>query len=119
MIAKRFKKELNLMKRMFFCLFFGLLSMASNASIQNGADRLIDQIDPTMNIGIEVVDLTTGATLYHRNQARTFIPASNMKLFSDAAALMVLGPDYRFRNQLSTNASQLQQGILNGSLYLH
>ena len=106
------------MKRMLSAVLCAFLSASSLASIKSGADHLIDQIDPTMNIGVEVVDLTTGATLYRRNQARTFIPASNMKLFSDAAALMVLGPDYRFRNQLSTNASQLQQGILKGSLYL-
>lgn len=107
------------MKRMLSGMLCTLLSASVYASIQSGADKLINQIDPTMNIGVEVVDLTTGATLFRRNQARTFIPASNMKLFSDAAALMVLGPDYRFRNQLSTNASQLQQGVLKGSLYLH
>lgn len=107
------------MKRMLSGLLTALLPAFSYASIQSGADHLINQIDPSMNIGIEVVDLTTGVTLYRRNQSRSFIPASNMKLFSDAAALMVLGPDYRFRNQLSTNATQLQQGILKGSLYLH
>lgn len=107
------------MKRILSGTLLWFLSTLSHASFQSGADKLINQIDPTMNIGIEVVDLTTGATLYTRNQAKTFIPASNMKLFSDAAALMVLGPDYRFKNQLSTSASQLQQGILKGSLYLH
>jgi D-alanyl-D-alanine carboxypeptidase/D-alanyl-D-alanine-endopeptidase (penicillin-binding protein 4) len=42
-----------------------------------------------------------------------------MKLFSEAAALMALGPDYRFKNQLSTNAVQLEGGVLKGNLYLH
>jgi serine-type D-Ala-D-Ala carboxypeptidase/endopeptidase (penicillin-binding protein 4) len=107
------------MKWMLSGVLCALLPVSTLASIQSGADKLINLIDPSMNIGVEVVDLTTGATLYCRNQSRTFIPASNMKLFSDAAALMVLGPDYRFKNQLSTNASQLQQGILKGSLYLH
>ncbi|WP_028388160.1 D-alanyl-D-alanine carboxypeptidase/D-alanyl-D-alanine endopeptidase [Legionella fairfieldensis] len=107
------------MKRTLSSLLCALLSLSSYATLQGGVDRLINQIDPAMNIGIEVIDLTTGATIYRRNQTRTFIPASNMKLFSDAAALMVLGPDYRFKNQLSTNATQLQQGILKGSLYLH
>jgi len=107
------------MKRMLPGMLCLLLSAATFASIQGGADRLINEIDPTMNIGVEVVDLTTGATLYRHKQSHSFIPASNMKLFSDAAALMVLGPDYRFRNELSTNASQLQQGLLKGSLYLH
>lgn len=96
-----------------------LYTLLSYASIQSGADKLINQVDPSINIGIEVTDLTTGTSLYHRNQTRSFIPASNMKLFSDAAALMVLGPDYRFRNQLSTSSSQIQQGVLKGTLYLN
>src|SRR6185436_19859546 len=53
------------------------------------------------------------------NQKHLFIPASNMKLFSDAAALMVLGPDYRFKNKLSVGFAQIQQGTLKGNLYLH
>jgi len=109
------------MKKGTFSGVLGLtfFSALSYASIQSGADKLINQIDPSINIGIEVIDLTNGTTLYHRNEARSFIPASNMKLFSDAAALMVLGPDYRFKNQLSTGAAQLQQGVLKGSLYLN
>ncbi|WP_426760066.1 D-alanyl-D-alanine carboxypeptidase, partial [Pseudomonas aeruginosa] len=61
----------------------------------------------------------SGETLYKRNANRLYIPASNMKLFSEAAALMALGPDYQFKNQLSTSANQLQQGVLHGNLYLH
>lgn len=117
-LDKYLTKEFLSMKRMLLSALCLFLTTVADASIKSGADKLINQIDPTMNIGIKVVDLTTGATLYQRNQNQTFIPASNMKLFSDAAALMVLGPDYRFRNQLSTNASQLQQGVLKGSLYL-
>lgn len=108
------------MKRMLSGAFlWALLSASSYASFQSGADKLINQVDPGINIGVEVVDLTTGATLYRHNPERSFVPASNMKLFSDAAALLILGPDYRFKNQLSTNAPQLQQGVLKGSLYLH
>ena len=96
------------------CLFPSVVS----ASIASGADNLINQVSPTLNIGIEVVDVTTGITLYQRNQNKLFIPASNMKLFSDAAALMILGPDYHFRNQLSMGVSELIKGQLNGNLYL-
>ena len=70
-------------------------------------------------MGIEVLDLNTGKTLYQRNANHTFTPASNMKLFSNAAALLILGPDYRFQSQLSTDAISLDKGVLNGSLYLH
>lgn len=97
-----------------------MISFYSNASsFQKGVDKLINQVDPAINIGIEVVDLNTGEKLYERNASRAFIPASNMKLFSDAAALMVLGPDYQFQSQLSTNAPLLEDGVLHGSLFLH
>ncbi|KTD18228.1 D-alanyl-D-alanine carboxypeptidase/D-alanyl-D-alanine endopeptidase [Legionella jordanis] len=107
------------MKRTLSTALLTLAALSSYASLQSGADQIINQVSPSLNIGVEVVDLTTGATLFRRNPTKAFVPASNMKLFSDAAALMVLGPDYRFRNELSTNSAQLQQGVLKGSLYLH
>lgn len=114
------------MKRTLYCVrsitglcLWALGSASSNASFQSGVDQLINRLNPHVNLGIVVTDLTSGDTLYQRNAGRLFIPASNMKLFSEAAALMVLGPDYRFKNQLSTNAGQLQQGVLKGNLYLH
>lgn len=116
-----FLKEFIVMNRALtgVCLW-GLSAMSSfAASFQIEVDRLINRLNPRVNLGIVVVDLTSGDTLYKRNADRLFIPASNMKLFSEAAALMVLGPDYRFKNQLSTNATHLQQGVLQGDLYLH
>jgi len=108
------------MKRILCGVFFGLIcTSAFSTSLQSSVDRIINQVDPKINMGIEVVDLNTGKTLYQRNASRTFIPASNMKLFSDAAALLILGPDYRFQSQLSTDATSLNKGVLNGSLYLH
>ncbi|KTC66418.1 D-alanyl-D-alanine carboxypeptidase (plasmid) [Legionella adelaidensis] len=92
---------------------------ASATTMQSAADRIINQVDPATNIGISVVDLTTGETLYQRNSNRSFIPASNMKLFSDAAALMALGPDYHFQTKLTTNAVSLENGNLNGSVFIH
>ncbi len=100
-------------------LVWALGSVAMATNLQNNVDKIINQVDPNINMGIVVVDLNTGETLYQRNATRAFVPASNMKLFSDAAALMALGPDYRFQSQLTTDASVLDQGVLKGSLYLH
>lgn len=94
-------------------------SISSGTSLQAGVDKLINRLNPNVNLGIVVIDLTSGATLYKRNAERLYIPASNMKLFSEAATLMALGPDYRFKNQLSTSAGQLTQGVLQGNLYVH
>ncbi|MFT4059393.1 MAG: D-alanyl-D-alanine carboxypeptidase/D-alanyl-D-alanine-endopeptidase [Legionella sp.] len=99
------------------CLF-AMHSMAQTASVQNEVDSLIQRINPKVNLGMVIVDLSSGETLYSRNSDRLFIPASNMKLFSEAAALMVLGPDYHFKNQLSISSGKVQQGILHGDIYL-
>lgn len=107
------------MKRILLCVLFCLTcSTVSATPLQKAVDQLINQVDPSINMGISVVDLDTGETLYQKNATRAFVPASNMKLFSDAAALLALGPDYRFYNQLSTDATSLDKGTLKGSLYL-
>lgn len=95
-----------------------LCTVSAFSATDSGVEHLINRMNPHVNLGIVAVDLNTGETLYSRNAEHLFIPASNMKLFSEAAALMALGPDYRFKNQLSTNAPQIQQGVLKGNIYL-
>jgi len=108
------------MKRTLTGMCLWALGAASfSATMQSSVDSLINRLNPHVNLGAVVVDLTSGETLFQRNADRLYIPASNMKLFSEAAALMVLGPDYRFKNQLSTNAGQLHAGVLQGDVYLH
>ncbi|KTD79178.1 D-alanyl-D-alanine carboxypeptidase/D-alanyl-D-alanine-endopeptidase [Legionella waltersii] len=108
------------MKRILTATVTFVVSLTSfAASMQLEVDRLIKRQSPNVNLGIVVIDLTSGDTLYKRNASRLFIPASNMKLFSEAAALMSLGADYQFKNQISTNAGKLQNGVLNGNVYLH
>ena len=108
------------MKRILRTFFLWAMGSAAMASpLQLAVDKIINQVDPNINMGMVVVDLNTGETLYQKNASRPFIPASNMKLFSDAAALMALGPDYRFQSQLSTDAPLIDQGVLKGAIYLH
>jgi len=51
--------------------------------------------------GVEVYDPASGRTLLALNPERHFIPASNMKLVVTAVGLAELGPDYRYRTELS------------------
>ena len=50
--------------------------------------------------GLKVADAATGAVYYEREAGRRFVPASNVKLYTAAAALDQLGPDYRFETRL-------------------
>src|ERR1700723_1867014 len=68
--------------------------------------------------GIEVVSVATGKTLYAQNADRLFTPASNTKLFVTAAALALIGPDYKFRTTVETTGTLDRYGRLNGDLVL-
>ena len=68
--------------------------------------------------GIEVTSLSSGKTLYSLNPDKLFTPASNTKLFTTAAALALIGPDYKFRTTVETAASLDRYGRLNGDLLL-
>ena len=108
-------------KRSLCCLVLFLLGLvcANAATTTEVLEKLINSVDPKTNIGIQVLDLTTNTTLFQRGEKRPLIPASNMKLFSTAAALLALGPDYRFNNQLSIAASRIENHTLHGNLILH
>jgi D-alanyl-D-alanine carboxypeptidase/D-alanyl-D-alanine-endopeptidase (penicillin-binding protein 4) len=47
--------------------------------------------------GIVIQSLDDGRVLYRRNAERLFLPASNLKLLTAAAALVRLGADFRYR----------------------
>ncbi len=100
-------------------LLGGLCGQLLASNTQSQVDAILNRIDPKINLSALVVDLNTSQTLFEHNASNALIPASNMKLFSDAAALLALGPDYQFKSQLSTDATRLEQGILQGRLYLH
>ncbi|HBB34993.1 MAG TPA: D-alanyl-D-alanine carboxypeptidase/D-alanyl-D-alanine-endopeptidase [Cyanobacteria bacterium UBA8803] len=50
--------------------------------------------------GILIQSLSSGATLYSRDAQQYFIPASNVKLLTTAAALSQLGADFRIRTSV-------------------
>jgi serine-type D-Ala-D-Ala carboxypeptidase/endopeptidase (penicillin-binding protein 4) len=68
--------------------------------------------------GVDVVDLETGKALYSQNSDQLFLPASNAKLFTTAAALAIAGPDYHFRTTIETEGKIDANGRLLGDLVI-
>lgn len=82
-------------------------------------DRLISA-EPNLRgaiVGIQVRSATTGQILYDHLSDIRLRPASNMKLLTSAAALNVLGKDYRFKTEVLTSGS-VKKKTLHGNLYL-
>ena len=68
--------------------------------------------------GIEITSAGSGKVLYSLNADKLFTPASNTKLFTTAAALALIGPDYKFRTTIETNGSLDKYGRLSGDVFL-
>lgn len=68
--------------------------------------------------GLLVVESATGKVVYEKNADQLFGPASVAKLFSTAAALVDLGPDYLFRTPVVRRGNVDVEGVLRGDLIL-
>lgn len=93
-------------------------SQGINDPLGDTITQLIAKVDPNLNIGVYIINVDTDKTLYQRHINRTFIPASNLKLFTVAAALLYLGADYKFSNELLIAPDSIEDNRLVGNVYL-
>jgi D-alanyl-D-alanine carboxypeptidase/D-alanyl-D-alanine-endopeptidase (penicillin-binding protein 4) len=109
------------------CLFSCVLLAASgyaashkpHPSLKKQIEIILAQPDLSRGFwGIEIASLDSGKVLYALNGDKLFTPASNTKLFTTAAALALIGPEYKFRTTLETNGSLDKYGRLSGDLVL-
>ncbi len=68
--------------------------------------------------GVLVVSLDQSDTLFSESPDSALSPASNLKLLTTAAALRILGPDFRFQTYLLSD-SNIANDVLEGDLVLY
>lgn len=96
----------------------------SNAPADAELRRKIDETLESSGLGsarwgVFVLSLKDGRVLYARDSDRPFIPASNMKIYTTAVALDLLGADYRWRTSVYAAGEADQTGTLAGDLTLY
>ena len=67
--------------------------------------------------GVVIQSLETGEYLYRRNENKSFMPASNMKIFTTATTLCMLGSNYKYSTRLLTNGI-IENKVLKGDLII-
>ncbi len=108
-------------------LWLCTLAVAAQHAQPKGADKgLAKRVDAILSRpdvargfwGVEIEERDTGRVVYSHDADRLFTPASNTKLFTTAAALALIGPEYRFRTTVESATAPDKYGRLNGDLVL-
>lgn len=90
---------------------------AKTASFEAGIEQILKGVDSKIHVGLEIVSLKNGQRLYQKNQDHLFVPCCSVKIFTGAAALGILGSDFRFETNLLVDG-KIEDGILVGDIYL-
>jgi D-alanyl-D-alanine carboxypeptidase/D-alanyl-D-alanine-endopeptidase (penicillin-binding protein 4) len=94
------------------------ISADSVETLRKDLDRIFsDRRFAEAHWGVEVYSLDRSEILYEKNAQRLYIPASNNKLLTAAAALMRLGPDFRFETRILADGP-IKDGVLQGNLII-
>lgn len=88
---------------------------ARDKMIAEIAERFNDPEFSNAHFGVKIKSLKTGEVWYEQNEEKFFLPASNQKIPTTAAAMLTLGPDYRYETTVS-HTGTLANGVLNGDL---
>jgi D-alanyl-D-alanine carboxypeptidase/D-alanyl-D-alanine-endopeptidase (penicillin-binding protein 4) len=71
------------------------------------------------SVGVKIVSLDTNRTIFEENAAKYFMPASNMKSYTVAAALEKLSPDFRFVTSVYASTAPDSSGTIKGDLSVY
>ncbi len=99
-------------------LFCQVAEAANIAALNQQVNALVARDRTQGLVGIAVADGRSGNIIYRYRGSSRFVPASNMKVFTAAAALYQLGSNYRFHTKIAVSQQQFKQGIVNGNLYI-
>lgn len=91
---------------------------AARRTLHAELDAIFDQprySDAFWGVRVEKPD---GTVLYDRNGHKNLTPASNLKLYTSAAALETLGEDFTYETRLDAIGAVSAEGVLDGDLVM-
>jgi serine-type D-Ala-D-Ala carboxypeptidase/endopeptidase (penicillin-binding protein 4) len=99
-------------------LFTAPLFATSKEEIKTKINYIISKLPASTKAGILIYNPLTEDTIYSLNHTISMIPASNTKLFTTATALSLMGGDYLLSTKILSDDIILDDGIVDGNLYI-
>jgi serine-type D-Ala-D-Ala carboxypeptidase/endopeptidase (penicillin-binding protein 4) len=97
-----------------------LSNLPADVALAHEIEQAIDQSNQAQaRWGVFVMALNDGRVIYSRNGDKLFTPASNMKIYTTAVALDLLGTDYRWRTSVYAAREPNAGGTIDGDLVLY
>lgn len=94
------------------------LYSSSTEEIKSKIKSLLDGLPADTKTSILIYQPLTGDTIYSLNHTTSMLPASNVKLFTTATALEIMGSDYNLSTQILSDDKNLIDGELSGNIYI-
>ncbi len=105
------------MKYKLFTLFFLIQSLLI-AQINESIKKILSDLPSSTKISLNIIEASKGKIIFEKNTDKPMIPASNTKLFTTAAALYLMGPKYELTTKIFTDDFDIENGIVNGNIYI-
>lgn len=124
-------KQTRLAAALILCLLLQTLALAQAPATQPAGPKTLTELQSKVSeilakpelapamVGVKVVSLDTGSVLFEENAAKLLRPASNMKMYTVAAALDKLSPDYRFTTSVYAPSRPDSSGVVHGDLTIY
>ena len=111
------------MRRIITTLILGLGVCLSLQAQHKASVYLTQQLNSSGHlkgafVGVHVINASTGEVLVSHNGDKRFVTASTLKTLSTGAALLSLGPDYRFATTIAYDGEITPDGVLEGNIYI-
>jgi D-alanyl-D-alanine carboxypeptidase/D-alanyl-D-alanine-endopeptidase (penicillin-binding protein 4) len=111
-------KNMKILARFILIIFISAFGISYAAIDETLARIQNDSLLSSASIGISIFDISGDSAIFRYRGDKLFTPASNLKLFTSAAALEQLGPSFRFNTEFRFKGSIDKKGKLKGALII-
>ena len=99
-------------------LIFMFQQADSSKKLDNDFNSIINEIPKSTKASVFIYNPATEDTLFQKNISESMIPASNTKLFTTAAALNLMGSEFRLSTRIMSDDYNLSDGSIDGNIYI-